>query len=125
MERKKQLFRQYTVFNGDTFLDYLKIIHAKFPKCYIFMEKASPHYKSKKVLEYFEENKDTPISMYLPTTSPEFMVMEKEVWNMAKRDLFILKYYSSFADLKIKISKNFRTKRFNLNMRNYLLRDVW
>jgi hypothetical protein len=57
MERKKQLFRQYAVFNGDTFLEYLKIIHTKFPKCYIFMEKASPHYKLKKVLEYFEEKR--------------------------------------------------------------------
>jgi hypothetical protein len=54
-----QLFRQYEVFNGDTFLDYLKKIHTKFPKCYLFNDKASPHYKSKKVQKYFEENKDT------------------------------------------------------------------
>ena len=121
----KQLFRQYDKFNGDTFLDYLKLIHTKFPKCYLFMDKASPHYKSKKIQKYFEENKDTLIPVYLPTTaSPEFMVME-EVWNIAKRDLLVLKYYSSFADLKNKISKYFRTKRFNLNMRNYLVRDVW
>ena len=26
----KQLFRQYDVFNGDTFLDFIKKIHAKF-----------------------------------------------------------------------------------------------
>ena len=109
--------------NGDTFLDYLKKIHAKFPKCYLFMDKASPHYKSKKVLKYFEDNKDTLIPVYLPTASPEFMVME-EVWNMAKRDLFVLKYYQSFADLKNKISNYFRTKRFNLDMRNYLLRNT-
>jgi hypothetical protein len=51
------------------------------------------------------------------------MVME-EVWNIAKQDLFILKYHSSFADLKEKISQYFRTKRFGLDMRNYLLRDV-
>ena len=82
----KQLFRQYDKFNGDTFLDYLKLIHTKFPKCYLFMDKASPHYKSKKIQKYFEENKDTLIPVYLPTTaSPEFMVME-EVWNIAKRD---------------------------------------
>ncbi len=86
------------------------------------MDKASPHYKSKRVIKYFEENKDTLIPLYLPTASPEFMVME-EVWNMAKRDLFVLKYYSSFVDLKNKISLYFRTKRFNLDMRNYLLRD--
>ena len=87
------------------------------------MDKASPHYKSKKVIKYFEGNKDTLIPIYLPTASPEFMVME-EVWNIAKRDLFVLKYYTSFADFKKKISGYFRTKRFNLNMRNYLLRDV-
>ncbi len=64
-----QLFRQYDKFNGDTFLDYLKKIHAKFPKCYLFMDKASPHHMSKKVQKYFEENNDTLIPVYLPTTS--------------------------------------------------------
>ena len=74
----KQLFRQYVKFNGETFLDYLKKIHTKFPKCYLFMDKASPHYKSKKVVKYFEDIKDTLIPVYLPTTaSPEFMMMEE------------------------------------------------
>jgi hypothetical protein len=54
----------------------------------------------------------------------EFMVV-KEVWNIAKRDPLVLKYHQSFADLKIKIFGYFRTKRFNLDVRNYLLRDVW
>ena len=89
------------------------------------MDKASsPHYKSRKVLKYFEENKDTLIPVYFPTASPEFMVME-EVWNIAKRDLLVLQYYQSFADFKEKISGYFRTKRFHLDMRNYLSRDVW
>ncbi len=121
-KKKRQLFRQYDVFNGDTFLDYLKKIHAN-SKCYLFMDKASPHYTCKKVIKYFEDNKDTLIPVYLPTASPEFMVMEK-VWNIAKQKLLVLKYYSSFADLKNKISQYFRTKRFNLNMRNYLLKEV-
>jgi len=120
----KQLFRQYDEFNGDTFLNYLKIIHSRFPKCYLFMDKASPHYKSKKVLKYLDENRDTITPIYLPTASPEFMILE-ETWNIAKRDLLlVLKYYSSFADFKEKISRYFRTKRFGLNMRNYLLRGV-
>ena len=119
----KQLFRQYERFNGDKFLDYLKLIHNKFPKCHLFMDKASPHYRSRKVIKYLEENKDILIPIYLPTASPEFMVME-EVWNMAKRDLLVLKYYPSFADFKNRISGYFRTKRFSLDMRNYLLRDV-
>ena len=123
IEGNHQLFRQYNKFNGETFLDFLKKIHTKFPKCYLFMDRASPHYKSKKVLKYFEENKDTIIPVYLPTASPEFMVME-EIWNIAKRDLFVLQYYQSFADLKRSISQYLRAKRFNLDMRNYLLRNA-
>jgi hypothetical protein len=79
----KQLFRQYDAFNGNTFLEFLKKIHHKFPKCYLFMNKVLPHYKSKKVKAYFENNKDTLISIYLQTVSPEFMIIE-EVWNISK-----------------------------------------
>jgi hypothetical protein len=61
----KQLFRQYDIFNADTFLDYLKLIRAKFRKYYLFMDKSSQHYKSMKVIKYFEENKDTLIPIYL------------------------------------------------------------
>jgi hypothetical protein len=58
IEGNHQLFRQYNKFNGETFLNFLKKIHAKFPRCYLFMDKASsPHHKSKKVRQYFEENK--------------------------------------------------------------------
>jgi hypothetical protein len=114
-----QLFRQYDKFNGETFLDYLKKIHAKFPKCYLFMDKASPHYRSKKVLKYFEENRDTLIPVYLPTASPEFMVLE-ECWNISKSNLLVLTYYKSFRDFRIKIGQYFRTKRFKFNMYKYL-----
>ena len=88
------------------------------------MDKASPYYKSRKVKKYFEGNNDTLIPVYLPNASPEFMILE-EVWNMAKNDLLVLSYYPSFADLKNKISRYFRTKRFNLNMRKYLLRSAF
>jgi hypothetical protein len=50
------------------------------------------------------------------------MVME-EIWNIAKRHLLVIKYYISFTGFKIKISKYFRTKRLDLDMINYLLRD--
>ena len=89
----KQLFRQYGTFNGDTFLDFLKVIHSKFPRCYLFMDKASPHHMSRKVKDYLDQNKDSLIPVYLPTASPEFMMME-EVWNIAKQDLLVLKHYT-------------------------------
>ena len=117
------MFRQYDWFNATTFLEYLKQIHKKFPKCYLFLDKAKQHYKSKKVLQYFADNKDTLIPVYLPTASPEFMVLE-EAWHIAKYDLLVLQYYPSFTDFITKISTYFRTKKFHLDMRNYLLKGV-
>ena len=74
------------------------------------MDKASPHYKSKKVLKYFEENKDTLISVYLPTASPEFMVME-EVWNIAKQDLLVTEILSIICRFEEKDILLFQDKR--------------
>ncbi|MGI9009583.1 MAG: transposase [Nitrososphaeraceae archaeon] len=119
----KQLFRQYDWFDQNTFLDYLKHIHRKFPKCYLFLDKAKQHYRSKKVLKYLHDNTDSLIPVYLPTASPEFMVLE-EIWNIAKNDLLVLQYYPSFTDFKNKISIYFRKKRFNLNMRKCLLARI-
>jgi hypothetical protein len=67
--RTKATIQTVLEFNGNTFLEFLKKIHSKFEKCYFFMDKASQHYKSKKVLKYFEDNKDTLIPVYLPTTA--------------------------------------------------------
>ena len=55
----KQLFRQYDIYNVDTFLEYLKLIHIKFSKCYLFIDKASPppHYKSKKVSNFLKKTR--------------------------------------------------------------------
>ena len=115
----RQLFIQYNRFNEDTFYEFLKQIHHKFPKCYLFLDKAPQHYKSHKVRTYFEEHKDSLIPVYLPTASPEFMVLE-ECWNISKNDLLVLTYYPSFRDFRIKIGQYFRTKRFKFNMRKYL-----
>jgi hypothetical protein len=51
---RRQLFRQYNHFNENTFYKFLKQIHHKFPKCYLFLDKAPQHYnKSHKVRTYF------------------------------------------------------------------------
>jgi len=115
----RQLFRQYNRFNEDTFYEFLKQIHHKFPKCYLFLDKAPQHYKSHKVRTYFEERKDRLIPVYLPTASPEFMVLE-ECWNISKNDLLVLTYYKSFRDFRIKVGQYFRTKNFEFNMYRYL-----
>jgi len=85
----------------------------------LFLDKAPQHYKSCKVRKYFEEHKDTLIPVYLPTASPEFMVLE-ECWNVSKNDLLILTHYRSFAEFRTRIGQYFRTKQFNFNMYKYL-----
>jgi hypothetical protein len=73
-------------------------------KMLFVLNRASPHNKSKKDKAYFKENRYRPISIYLLTTaSTDFMVM-REIRNIAKRDLLILKYYASFVDFQNKIS---------------------
>jgi hypothetical protein len=88
----QQLFKQYDWFDESIFLDYLKQIHRKFPKCYLFLDKAKQNNKSKKILQYFADNKDKDslIPVYLSTASPvEFMILE-EIWHLSKNDLLIL-----------------------------------
>ena len=115
----RQLFRQYNHFNEDTFCEFLKLIHHKFPKCYVFLDKAHQHYKSHKIREYIKERKGSLIPVYLPTASPEFMILE-ECWNISKSDLLLLTYYTSFRDFRTKIGQYFRTKHFKFNMYKYL-----
>jgi transposase len=118
----KQLFRQYNFFNQDTFLDCLKQIKKRLGKVILFMftDRASQH-RSKKVIEYLEDNKDSLIIFYLPKGSPEFNAVE-ECWRQGKYDLLVSKYYHRFTDLKSTISRYYRTRRFNLDVVKYLLR---
>jgi len=74
-------------------------------------------------MQYFDKHKKELIPVYLPTASPEFMVLE-EIWHITKNDLLVVQYYPSFTNFKNKIAQYFRTKRFNLDMRKYLLEGV-
>jgi transposase len=119
----KQIFRQFDRFNDDSFYNFLKQVHHKFRKCYLFLDKAPQHYKSHKIKQYLRKHKQDLIPVWLPTASPEFMVLE-ECWSISKKDLLVLTYYSSFTDFRKEIIQYFRTMHFNLNMQNYLVRDM-
>ena len=117
---KRQLFRQYDLFNQYTFLDYLKQIKKRLGKAILFTDRARQH-QSKKVREYIKENNDSIKIFYLPKGSPEFNAVE-ECWRQGKYDLLVSKYYPKFTDLKSTISRYYRTRRFNLDIVKYLLR---
>jgi len=117
----KQFFRQYHAFNENIFLDYLKKLQKKIGKIILLMDRATQHYRSRKVRTYLEENKDVIRVEYFPKGSPEFNAVE-ESWKQGKYDLLVSKYYPRFPDLKVAIREYYRTRRFNLDIVKYLLR---
>jgi transposase len=79
------------------------------------LDKAPQHYKSNKVRQYFEQHRNDLVPVWLPTASPEFMVLE-QCWNISKKGLLVITSYRSFTNFRKKIGGGyFRTKRFNLN----------
>jgi transposase len=119
---RRQLFRQYNLFNQYTFLDYLKQIKKRLGKVILITGRARPH-QSKKVQEYLKENNDLTKIFYLPKGSPEFNAVE-ECWRQGKFDLLVSKYYPGFADLKLSIAKYYRTRCFNLDIVKFLQRKA-
>ena len=95
----KQLFRQYDVFNKDTFLDYLKQVRKRLGKVIMFTDRARQH-RSKKVREYLEENKDAVRIVYLTKGSPEFNAVE-ECWRKGKYDSIGIKILFPIYRFKI------------------------
>ena len=116
----RQLFRQYPFFNEETFLRFLKKIHRKFRKLYLYLDRAGQHSRSAKVQGYLHKSRATLRVRWFPIGCPEFNVME-ECWRQTDNDLLASRYYPSFPDLKTTIADYLRTRRFNLDMRKYLL----
>ena len=121
----KQLFRQYITFDQYSFISYLRELKRRFHKLILFLDRAPPqHCHSKRVRAYLERNDDDVMTVeyYLPKGSPEFSAVEK-CWRQGKDDLVVSKYYPRFAKLKTAIKNYYRTKRFNLNIVKYLIRE--
>jgi transposase len=118
----KQLFRQYKTFDQHTFISYLQELKRKFHKLILFLDRAPQHCRSKRVKAYIERNSDTMIVEYLPKGSPELSAVE-QCWKQGKDDLLVSKYYPRFTNLKTAITNYYRTKRFNLNIVKYLMRE--
>ncbi len=74
---RRQLFRQYDMFNQDTFLDYLKQVKKRLGKKVVMFTDRARQHQSNKVKEYLKENKDSVRILYLPKGSPEFNAVEE------------------------------------------------
>lgn len=114
----RQLFRQYDEMNGKTFLRYLKCLKRKYGKFVFFYDGASWH-KTEDVKKFFERKKDSIRPVLFPKCSPEFNAVE-ECWRQGKDCILGSTYPPSFEELKRRISGYYRTKRFKLDVINYL-----
>ena len=119
-----QFFRQYEAFDGPSFLDYLRKLHRRFGgRLYLFLDRANQHRRTKVVTGYLRENRKTLRAKWIPTASPEFNAME-ECWRQGEKDLSALPVFpTSIGELKGFLAKYYRTRRFNLDMRSFLLTD--
>jgi transposase len=124
IDGKQLLFRQYKTFDQHSFISYLQELKRKFHKLILFLDRAPPqHCRSRRVKAYIERNSDTMIvEYYLPKGSPELSAVE-QCWKQGKDDLLVSKYYPRFTNLKTAITNYYRTKRFNLNIVKYLMRE--
>ena len=117
----KQLFRQYERFDSRSFIAYLEEARKKFKKFIMIVDRAAQH-RSKEVNEYLQRNVDNVRVEYFPVGSPEFNAVE-ECWRQGKHNL-LSEHYPSFQSLKQAISNYYRTRRFNLDIKKYLLRSM-
>lgn len=66
-----------------------------------------------------KHNKHRLKIIWFPKGFPEANPME-ECWNQGKNDLLGCVFYDSFSDFKSAICNYYRTKRFKLDLYNYL-----
>ena len=71
-------------------------------------------------MEYFDIHKKDLDSGISSNSISRIYGTRRSMAYSQKRSL-VLQHYSSFTDFRNKISQYFRTKRFNLDMRNYLV----
>lgn len=116
-----QSFRQYDAFDGPSFLDFLKKVHKKFGRQYLFLDRAIQHKRTKIVTDYMAQNRKTLRVKWIPIASPEFDVME-ECWRQGEKDLSALPVFpTTLPELRKFLARYYRTRRFHLDMKSFLL----
>lgn len=118
-EDGSHLFRQYPNGDSDCFLEYIGVLHKKYPKMILFMDKASYHKKEKRVKKYLSKQKHSIKVRWFPSGFPEANLME-ECWNQGKDSVLGSKFYDSFEEFRKAVSEYYRTKKFSLDVYKYL-----
>jgi len=114
----EQLFRQYPTVNGRNFLTYLKMLKRKFGRMLLFLDRSKAH-RNDEVEGWLKANREAVKVKWFPVGRPELNPVE-ECWNLLKDKLVANRLHPTFQEMKQAIAKRMRTKRFKLNVINYL-----
>ena len=115
----RQLFRRYANVDGENFLAYLQELERKFAPMLLFLDRSSPHHTDQKVRYYLWANRDRIEAMWFPTARPELNPIE-ECWRQCKDIVQANRIYPTFEDMRAEISRVLRTRRFGLDIAEYL-----
>ena len=115
----RQLFRQYHTVNGENFLAYTRELKRRFGAFLIFLDKSAPHHRDERVRRWLRKNRNSVKVRWFPTARPELNPVE-ECWRQVKGIVQANRIYPTFQDMKKETSKTLRTKRFRLNIVEYL-----
>lgn len=118
-EDDTQLFRSYKTADSNAFLDYLKHLIRKYPKMILFIDKATYHKKEKRVKKFLRLHRSSIKVRWFPSGFPEANPME-ECWNQGKDSVLGSVFYDTFEDFRQATRKYYRTKKFKLNLSEYL-----
>lgn len=125
-ENCTQRFQEYKFADSYALFHSLKRIADEFGKVAIIMDRASPHNSktTRRLLrEYRRDNPGHDIQLiFLPRGSPYLNVVE-ECWALLKREVAQFYYYPEFDDFRWAVTGYLRTKRFWLDMEDFLYRN--
>jgi len=93
------LTKDAATFNGETFGDFLGyLLQATQGKVYLILDNAKWH-KARVLKEFFIQNQDRLVRIFLPPYSPELNPVER-VWRITRRLVTHNRYFPSIEELK-------------------------
>jgi transposase len=90
----------------------------KFGRMLLFLDRSNAH-RNKEVERWLKTNRETIKVKWFPVARPELNPVE-ECWNLLKNELQANILYPTFEEMKMTIREKMRTKKFKLNLINYL-----
>ncbi len=100
------LTRDAPTFNGETFGDFLGyLLQATQGKVYLILDNAKWH-KARVLKEFFIQNQDRLVRIFLPPYSPELNPAER-VWRITRRLVTHNRYFPSVGELKMALTSHF------------------